>query len=922
MQSGVDSSGVVRRSAEWRAVEDFLRSAEQQPTGLVIEGEAGIGKTTIWLNALDRARADGFRVLSARIGPTDFVLAFAALADLLGGVEPEVIAQLSDVQRLAVDRVLLRATDEGPPTNEHTVAAALAAVLDMIAADTPLIVAVDNVQWLDPSSRAVLTFAVRRLTGRIGVLVTERCDPDCAAATWLQLSRPGGLDRIRVGPLSLGGLHAIISARLGRTFPRPTMTRIAEISGGNPFYALELARAIHIGSSRAQPSLPSTLAELMRLRIGDLDGPPGDALLAAASVRNPTIELLTKVLGTTPERTVELLEDAENKGIVSISGNVVRFAHPLLAQSVYTEAKPARRRAMHRQLADALVVPELRARHMALAASTADSDTLEALDRAADAARARGAPAAAAELLDLALSLGGDTPVRRVRAAEHHCRAGDADRARTLLEPAVEELAPGLLRSVASNLLAAICSYADNFTAAARYLEGALDDADGDPGLRARTLMSLAFVQVMNGDFAAALTSARDAVMCAERNGSDSLLSQALAMFVNTQFQLGRGVDEASLQKALELEDVTADVPIPFSASAINALMNAWTGQLNVAARQMAALRDRCVERGAEVDLMAVAAFCTLIEIWRGNFTEAAARADETMERAEQVGGSRAIAVSVRGAVAAYAGREGDARADAAAALRIAEDRGSVRLAEWPVMTLGFLEVSLGRYEQALTALQPMLDGWRNLPGLEIMTASFLADAVEAMIALGRHSDAEPLIEALERNGARLSRRWMIAVGARCRSMWLAATGDVTRALTVAQDAIVEHGKVPMPFDCARTQLLLGQLQRRHRRKEAAMTTLRTALQAFEEMGTPLWADRARRELARVNIAPTRDMSLTHTEQRVAELAAAGKTNRDIAAALFVSPKTVEAHLSRIYRKLQIGSRAELGRLMGNADFS
>src|ERR1700761_8297513 len=159
--------------------------------------------------------------------------------------------------------------------------------------------------------------------------------PDGSAvrsACW-RLARPDSVTRIRVGPLSLGGLHALTSTRLGRSFPRPTMVRIAEISGGNPFYALELARAIHIGSARAQPSLPGTLAELMRLRVGSLEGQVGDVLLAAACMANPTVEVLAKVVGTDVDHTVALLEEAESSGVVAIEGNRVRFAHPLLAHS-------------------------------------------------------------------------------------------------------------------------------------------------------------------------------------------------------------------------------------------------------------------------------------------------------------------------------------------------------------------------------------------------------------------------------------------------------------------------------------------------------------------------------------------------------------------------------------------------------------
>jgi DNA-binding CsgD family transcriptional regulator len=910
---------VVNRPLELRAIQEFLQSAAEQPSGLVIEGEAGIGKTTLWLAAQDDARARGFEVLSARVGETESVLAYAAVADLLGDLDPAILARLPDLQRLAVDRVLLRASAEGPETNQRVVAAALTTAIENLAVDKPLLLAIDNVQWLDSSSQAVVAFAAQRFRGRIGVLATERCDPDGgAASSWLHLARPDALKGIRVGPLSLGGLHALISARLGRSFSRPTMVRIAEISGGNPFYALELARAIHVGSARAQPSLPGTLAELMRLRIGSLEGQAGDVLLAAASVANPTVELLAEVGGTTVEHTVELLEEAESQGIVAIDGNRVRFAHPLLAQSVYTDAKPARRRAMHRALSDVVVLPELKARHMALAASRADAETLKALDTAADAARARGAPAAAAELVEMAISLGGDKPSRRIRAAEHHFQAGDADRARSLLESTIDELRPGLLRGIALNLIAGIRIYDDTFVEAAALLKRALEDADAHPALKIQTLLSLTFAQGMAGEFDDSLRNARQAVTDAEQLGYPPMISRALAMSVNTAFLYGHGVDEANLQRALELEDPNTDSPIPFCASAVNALIYAWTGQLNIASRQMAAVRDRCVERGAENDMMAITGYCTLIEMWRGNFAEAAVLADDAMERAEQVGGSRTIALTVRAAVAAYTGREHEARTDAAAALAIARECRSPRLAEWPTMTLGFLEVSLGNYTQALTTLQPMRDVFDSLPGSEIMNATFIPDAVEAMVGVGRHADAVPLIEELEQNGARLGRSWMLAVGARCRSMWLAATGDVAAATRMAEQAMTEHERLPMPFERARTQLLLGQLQRRQRQKETAGVTLRDSLEAFEALGAPLWTDRARAELARTNVTPSQAFALTPSEQRVAELAASGMTNRDVAAALFISPKTVEANLAHIYRKLGIKTRAELGRLIGD----
>jgi len=906
---------VVSRPLEFRAVTEFLRSASQQPSGLVIEGEPGIGKTTLWLSALEEARGRGYQVFSARVGQAESVLAYAAVADLLRDIDDSVLAELSDVQRVAVDRVLLRASSEDHTTDQHVVAAAFAAVFDRLVTDSPVLIAIDDLQWLDRSSKDVLAFAARRFKGGIGLLVTERSDAEGGSSvTWLHLSTPDRIERVRIGPLSIGGLHMLISSRLGRSLPRPTMVRIAETSGGNPFFALELARAIDIESSQVKSKLPSSLSELMRLRIGQLDRDARKLLLAAASVADPTVELLAQVTGAP----VESLGDAEAKGIIGIEGNQVRFAHPLLAQSVYTDATAAERRAMHRSLAQTVRVPELRARHMALAASSADPETLNALDIAAEAAAARGAPAAAAELAELAIHLGGDHPERLIHAAQHHFNAGDPQRARALLEETVHRLPSGPLRGSALNLLAGVHLYDDNWTEAVAVLERALDDAEDSPALLVQTLIVLAFGQRMISKFDDSLASAQKAVTNAEQLGDPALISRALAMSVQLNFMYGNGVDELSLRRAVDLEDPDIDGHTAFSASMVEGLVLAWTGRLDEAGARMQALHRRCTERGAENDFTAVASCAALVEIWRGNFAEAARRADEANERAEQGGGSLAIALSMRSMVAAYLGREDDSRSDARAVLDTADRTASPRLAEWPVMTLGFLEVSIGNHAEALAVMQPMQRTFESIPGTEIMTATFIPDAVEAMIALGRGGEAEPLIAALERNGRRLDRPWMLATGARCRSMLLAAKGDVEAAARKAQEAMAEHERLPMPFERARTQLLVGQLQRRQRQKERSRATLREALQSFEAMGAQLWAGRVRSELARAEVVPTRDLALTPSERRVAELAASGMTNKDVAAALFISPKTVEANLGRIYRKLGINSRAELGRIIGD----
>jgi ATP/maltotriose-dependent transcriptional regulator MalT len=437
--------------------------------------------------------------------------------------------------------------------------------------------------------------------------------------------------------------------------------------------------------------------------------------------------------------------------------------------------------------------------------------------------------------------------------------------------------------------------------------------------LRVNTLISLAFAQRVVAKFDESLETVRTAVSHAEAVGDPELISMALAMSVQLNFMFGNGVDEASLRRAVELEDPDADVLVPFRASVVNAVVLAWTGQLEEACTQLAETRNRCVERGSENDLMAVTCLMSLVEVWRGDLAEAAHLADEAMERAEQGGGTLAAALTTRAMVAAYLGREHDARADVQAALDLARRRESPRLMEWPLRTLGFLELSRGNYAEAVSALQPPLREFKASPGTDIVSAFFLPDAIEALVSLGRHAEAEPLIDALHANGRRNDRAWMLAVGARCRSMWLAARGDVVAAMRIAEHAMVVHARLPMPFERARTQLLLGQLQRRQRQKDASSNTFREALRAFDAMGAALWVDRTRAELARAKVARRRDVvGLTPSEQRVAELAASGMTNRDVAAALFISPKTVEANLARIYRKLGIKSRAELGRVIGD----
>ncbi|WP_123025248.1 helix-turn-helix transcriptional regulator [Mycolicibacterium stellerae] len=914
---------VVNRETEEATLTKFLTLASTQPAGLLIEGEAGIGKTTLWLAAVDQARERGFKVLSARAAAAESVLAYAALADLLREVDASVWAELPDPQRIAVDRIMLRGDPTDPASDQRAVAAGFLGVVERILSEGPLVLAIDDLQWLDPSSVQVVSFTARRLSGRAGVLATARVGPDIeTTASWLHMARPDDIRRIQVPPLTLGGLNQVIATRYGRAFPRPTMVRIHEISGGNPFYALELARVIDTAEVASDAVLPDTLTELVQSRVGRLHKDVRHVLLAAACIAAPTVEQVALATGAPISRVIDLLEDAEEKGIVGIDGHWVRFAHPLLARGIYTGAAIAQRRSMHRQLAKVVKEPELKARHLALAATTGDPNTLDALDNAAEMARLRGASATAAEFLERALKLDGDTPQRRIRLAGHHFNAGDPGRAQALLEDTIATLKPGPVRAEALALLGFVRLWVNSFSQGAELLQQAVNEAGDNLARRTPMLVNLAFALFSVGLMAEGALRAEDAVADAKHLQNGDLLSQALATRELLRFMCGDGLDEPSLARALELEELRGDMPLAVRACMQKGLMLAWTGQLDPAAEQMLSIRRHCEDRGEESELIYVAFHSGLMATWRGDLNEAVRLADEAMERALQLGDLPVmVALTVRAMPAAYQGRVADARGDVSAALEIGARCGANILAVCQLTTLGFLEVSLGRYREALTTLQPLLSDSGKAPkATEMFLAAFIPDAVEALIAGDQVNQAEVLVQRLERNGTRVDRPWMLAVGARARAMVCAARGDVEGASAAVGHAMAEHERLPMPFERARTQLVVGQLLRRQRHKDLAVNTLTEALSTFEAMGARLWAERASTELARTRFGPRMISGLTPSEQRVAELAAKGMTNRDVAAELFISPKTVEANLSRIYRKLGIHSRAELGGRMRDPD--
>ncbi|MGH2931683.1 MAG: AAA family ATPase, partial [Gaiellaceae bacterium] len=468
---------IVGRDEELRTISSFVQRTP--PSGaLLIEGDAGIGKTTLWRAGVEASRELSYCVLRASPAEKEETFSYSVVIDLLADVLDDVLPGLPRPQRRALEIALLLRDSKGPPPERHTLGVALLGVLRILAASKPVLLAVDDLQWLDRSSAAMLGFAGRRLREERVALLLARRQSSRLDSERLELAIPEERRfAVRVGPLSMGALHRLLRDRLGSTLARPALRRVHEASGGNPFYALELVRALESSGGWTRPGhplpVPETLEAILHERIDAL--PPGvrQVLAAAAALRRPT----ESMLGDWPA-----LEQAAEAGLIELTNDGVSFTHPLLASAAYGSITAAERRRLHRRLAQVVSDPEERARHLALGAEGPDKEVADALEGAARQAAARGAPAAAAELAELAVRL---TPTaergrllqRRVNAAGYHLPAGELDTASSMLEHLVDELPPGGARADALLLLA---SAQQSFRRCLQLAESALDDARGD----------------------------------------------------------------------------------------------------------------------------------------------------------------------------------------------------------------------------------------------------------------------------------------------------------------------------------------------------------------------------------------------------------------------------------------------------------
>jgi DNA-binding CsgD family transcriptional regulator len=916
-------STLIDRDQERAAVRAALGGLGEGPRGLVIEGEAGIGKTSVWRAAVEDARADGCRVLSCVADQAEARLPFVGLGDMLAEIAQELLPALPPPQREALEVVLLlRASASGRMPDPNAAGVALRSLLVAAAAAAPVLLAVDDAQWLDPETARALAFAARRLEGlRVGVLATVRAP--LAAPEPLGLERALGDDRftrLRLGPLGLETLHALLDDRLGHPYARPALLRIAEASGGNPLFALEIARALG-PDPVLEPGdplpVPDSLRELVDARVAGLAPDARAAMEAAAALSQPTAALVERAASPAG------LIAAEQAGLLEVERGRVAFAHPLHASAVYTTAASGSRRALHRRLAELVADPQEHVRHLALAADGPDEAVAAALEDGAALARSRGAWATAGELLEQARALTppgqGDSAWRRgVNAAEHHVRAGGRGRARALLERIVADVPAGPWRAEALRLLAEIHYNDEGFAGAGPLLEEALQHVD-DPRRAVAIELGLSYVRSNHlGDLGRAEPHAARAVELAEQADDRVGLSGALAARAMVGFLRGRGVDWETLERARALDDGDPWLPLHLRAEGLAALLAMWIGRFGQAREELAALRLAAVESGDESDLAYYLSWLAWLETQSGDFAAAAACADDAVLQAVLAGSefNRSWALVHRAIVGAHRGDLQAATADADAAAEICGRFDAAFPLLWVAAARGLVELSRGDMAATWAAVAQPIEAFERGELDEPAGLQFLPCGLEALIALGDLDRAERLLDRVERKVRELDRATAAPVYARCRALLLAERGEVGRALDALAAALGMHDRVELPFERARALVVQGGLRRRARQKRLARESLEQALALFEAAGARLWAQRTRDEIAALGRRPRKPGELTPAERRVAELAASGLSNKEIANTLFVSVHTVEVHLSKTYAKLGIRSRSQLpGRL-------
>ena len=891
----------------------------EAPGAVWLTGEAGIGKTTVWEWAVRRAQAQGRQVLVSRATPAEARLPWVGLADLLRSVDEEVIGGLPAPQARALRLVVLQADGSDEVLQERVVGTAFLGVLETLAATGPVLVALDDVQHLDSASLLALAFAMRRL-GQV---------PVAALAAWRggaeapeTIPSPERVTMVELGPLSVAALFELLRDRLGTAMPRPLLLRVHQASGGNPMYALELGRALQ--GRRVAPApgaplpVPTTLTGLIGARVAAQ--PARVAFLLAQTVATWRLAV-ADVDGPA-------LDDALNAELVLVDAGdgpaTVRAAHPLLGATAYERLGPKDKREMHARLAAIARDPAERARHMALAATEPSEDIARALDEGAAAAVAAGVPAMAVELARLGLEHGSDGPARLGRLdrlADAQLRAGDSAGAMVTQELAVAATPELVDRARRRVRLAEIATEVTGREGAIAQVRTAAREA-GEGGSLTVVAEALLTWAAIDDDIsrAAPLSGQALEIMESLSQPDPRVLAGALNQAAAAKFRAGHGLDHQMFRRAIEIERAHPYRRLSDRADAAYAALLKYADELEPAKTM---LEELLSEARAAADLSSVAySLDHLVDValWQGQTELGRAYAEEHLEIAAH-GGLAFQGAQARcnlGFALAFNGELERAR-DVLIELR--DDPAS---SPWHRHRaeggLGFVALSGG---DAVTAAVHLDNWWAMLGAMHLGEPGYSRSHLDylcALVGTGRGDDAGVVVETLSAQAERSGRGSAKAVAEIGRALLAADQGRLAEAATAMERPLRWYASSSLYFDHARALLLAGQVHRRAKAKAAAHAFIQQAADAFSSFPAPAWQIRATAELVRVNVRPSASKGLTETEHRVAVLAASGLRNRDVAAQAFMSVKTVEANLGRVYRKLGVRSRAELAALMAARD--